>query len=123
MENQNKLNLVGVESPKGKCETPVLLDNVVRNTYTPLSRPLFNAQGVKVFYGGFMALQEVNMEVPTRKIIAFIGLSGCGKSTFLRCFNRMNDLITGAKVEGKISYQGKNIYAEAFVDFLYTSDA
>jgi phosphate transport system ATP-binding protein len=73
-------------------------------------KTIFKAQGVKVYYGGFMALQEVNMEVPERKIVAFIGPSGCGKSTFLRCFNRMNDLITGAKVEGQINYQGKNIY-------------
>src|SRR5919202_6993878 len=73
-------------------------------------KSIFKAEGVKVYYAGFMALQEVNMEVPERKIVAFIGPSGCGKSTFLRCFNRMNDLITGAKVEGKINYQGKNIY-------------
>src|ERR671933_732842 len=71
---------------------------------------IINAQGVKVYYGGFMALQEVNMKIPERQIVAFIGPSGCGKSTFLRCFNRMNDLITGAKVEGKINFQGKNIY-------------
>ena len=71
---------------------------------------VFNAKGVKVYYGDFMALQEVNVEIPNRQIVAFIGPSGCGKSTFLRCFNRMNDLITGARVEGKINYQGKNIY-------------
>src|SRR5919202_876789 len=71
---------------------------------------IINAQGVKVYYGGFMALQEVNMKIPERQIVAFIGPSGCGKSTFLRCFNRMNDLIPGAKVEGKVNYQRKNIY-------------
>jgi phosphate transport system ATP-binding protein len=77
---------------------------------TKQNKAIFNAQGVKVYYGGFMALQEVNVEISERKIVAFIGPSGCGKSTFLRCFNRMNDLIPGAKVEGKINYQGKNIY-------------
>jgi phosphate transport system ATP-binding protein len=77
---------------------------------TKQDKAIFHAQGVKVYYGGFMALQEVNVEIPERKIVAFIGPSGCGKSTFLRCFNRMNDLIPGAKVEGKINYQGKNIY-------------
>lgn len=81
--------------------------NPIQNNQQKL---IFKAEGVKVYYAGFMALQEVNMEVPERKIVAFIGPSGCGKSTFLRCFNRMNDLITGAKVEGKINYQGKNIY-------------
>src|ERR687885_1296268 len=73
---------------------------------------VFKAQGVKVYYSDFMALQEVNVEIPDKQIVAFIGPSGCGKSTFLRCFNRMNDLITGARVEGKINYQGKNIYDE-----------
>lgn len=73
---------------------------------------ILHAQNLKVYYGDFMALQEVNIEIPERQIVAFIGPSGCGKSTFLRCFNRMNDLITGARVEGKINYQGKNIYDE-----------
>jgi len=71
---------------------------------------VIDAQGVKVFYGNFMALQPVDMSIPARKIIAFIGPSGCGKSTFLRCFNRMNDLIPGARVEGKVNFQGRNIY-------------
>lgn len=71
---------------------------------------IFDAQDVKVYYSGFMALLGVNMKIPERQIVAFIGPSGCGKSTFLRCFNRMNDLIPGARVEGKINYQGKNIY-------------
>ena len=71
---------------------------------------VFDFQQVKVYYSGFMALQEVNVKIPERKIVAFIGPSGCGKSTLLRCFNRMNDLITGAKVEGRLNYQGKNIY-------------
>lgn len=73
-------------------------------------KAVFNAKGVKVYYGNFMALQEVNVEIPDKQIVAFIGPSGCGKSTFLRCFNRMNDLITGARVEGQLNYQGKNIY-------------
>lgn len=71
---------------------------------------VFGVQGVKVYYGDFMALKEVNMDIPDKQIAAFIGPSGCGKSTLLRCFNRMNDLITGARVEGRINYQGKNIY-------------
>jgi phosphate transport system ATP-binding protein len=71
---------------------------------------VFHAEGVKVFYSGFMALQEVHIEIPERQIVAFIGPSGCGKSTLLRCFNRMNDLIPGAHVEGRLHYRNKNIY-------------
>lgn len=79
-------------------------------TQSRLDTTTFDVQGVKVFYGGFMALQEVNMKIPERQIIAFIGPSGCGKSTLLRCFNRMNDLIPGARVEGTLSYRGRDIY-------------
>ncbi|MBW4600077.1 MAG: phosphate ABC transporter ATP-binding protein [Calothrix sp. FI2-JRJ7] len=71
---------------------------------------VFNLEAVKVFYNGFLALQDVYMEIPDKQIIAFIGPSGCGKSTLLRCFNRMNDLIPGAKVDGKLNYRGRNIY-------------
>ncbi|MBD1835291.1 phosphate ABC transporter ATP-binding protein [Cyanobacteria bacterium FACHB-472] len=70
----------------------------------------FVVQDVKVYYGDFIALHEVNVEIPKNQVTAFIGPSGCGKSTLLRCFNRMNDLIPGARVEGEIKYQGKNIY-------------
>ncbi|MHC0065774.1 phosphate ABC transporter ATP-binding protein PstB [Nostoc sp. UIC 10890] len=71
---------------------------------------VFNVEGVKVFYGGFLALLDVYLKIPDKQIIAFIGPSGCGKSTLLRCFNRMNDLIPGAKVEGRLNYRDRNIY-------------
>ncbi|MBU0561789.1 MAG: phosphate ABC transporter ATP-binding protein [Bacteroidetes bacterium] len=56
------------------------------------------------------ALKNVNIQIPEKKVTAFIGPSGCGKSTLLRNFNRMNDLIPGIKIEGKILINGKNIY-------------
>ncbi|MGV0107745.1 phosphate ABC transporter ATP-binding protein PstB [Nostoc sp. DSM 114160] len=71
---------------------------------------VFNVEGVKVLYGGFLALLDVYLKIPEKQIIAFIGPSGCGKSTLLRCFNRMNDLIPGAKVEGRLNYRDRNIY-------------
>ncbi|MHC5726826.1 MAG: phosphate ABC transporter ATP-binding protein PstB [Nostoc sp.] len=71
---------------------------------------VFNVEGVKVLYGGFLALLDVYLKIPDKQIIAFIGPSGCGKSTLLRCFNRMNDLIPGAKVEGRLNYRDRNIY-------------
>lgn len=79
-------------------------------TRTQQDAAVFNVKGVKVFYGDFLALHEVNIAIPERQIIAFIGPSGCGKSTMLRCFNRMNDLIPAARVTGVLNYRGKNIY-------------
>ena len=51
------------------------------------------------------------LDIPKNEITAFIGPSGCGKSTVLRCFNRTNDLISGARVEGKVTFHGKDLYA------------
>ena len=79
------------------------------------SRYAIEAEGMNVFYGDFWAVRDVQMKAPARKITAIIGPSGCGKSTVLRCFNRMNDLITGVRIEGKVLFQGHNIY-DAEVD-------
>ena len=63
-----------------------------------------------MYYGSFQALREINMEVRRNSVTALIGPSGSGKSTLLRCFNRMNDLIPGARVEGKVFFNGEDIY-------------
>ncbi|MDD8019806.1 MAG: phosphate ABC transporter ATP-binding protein PstB [Acidobacteriota bacterium] len=65
---------------------------------------------LSVFYGQFQALKNVNINVQARKITALIGPSGCGKSTFLRALNRMNDLIEGARTEGQVVFDGKDIF-------------
>ena len=65
---------------------------------------------VNFFYGDAQALFKVNIEVPRNRVTAFIGPSGCGKSTLLRCLNRLNDLIEGARIEGKILLDGMDIY-------------
>ena len=64
------------------------------------------------WYGDFHALTDVNLNIAKNKITAFIGPSGCGKSTFLRCMNRMNDLIEGTRCEGAMTLDGADIYAE-----------
>lgn len=74
------------------------------------SDPALMAEGVSVYYGSTLAVRDVYLEIPKHEIVALIGPSGCGKSTILRCFNRMNDLIAGTRIEGRISYHGKNIY-------------
>jgi phosphate transport system ATP-binding protein len=62
------------------------------------------------FYGDFQALKDLNISLYENKITALIGPSGCGKSTFLRCLNRMNDTIAGTRAEGKVTFDGRDIY-------------
>lgn len=71
---------------------------------------VLEAKQLAVYYGDQQALQPVDMEIPRNQVTAVIGPSGCGKSTFLRCINRMNDLIEGARVEGELLFRGKNVY-------------
>ena len=66
-----------------------------------------------LFYGSFQALKNVNLEIEPNKITAFIGPSGCGKSTLLKSLNRMNDLVEGCRLEGKILLDGQDIYAKS----------
>lgn len=68
-----------------------------------------NIENLNFFYGDKKALKNINMNIPKNKVVALIGPSGCGKSTFLRCINRMNDLIEGISYEGQIKIDGENI--------------
>ncbi|HEY0835358.1 MAG TPA: phosphate ABC transporter ATP-binding protein PstB [Azospirillum sp.] len=68
------------------------------------------ARGVKVFYGAKQALKGIDLDIMGNEVLALIGPSGCGKSTFLRCLNRMNDTIDNARVEGRITLEGEDIY-------------
>lgn len=63
-----------------------------------------------LWYGDFQALKNINIEIPEKKVTAFIGPSGCGKSTFLKCFNRMNDLVDGCRIEGNFMIGNADIY-------------
>jgi phosphate transport system ATP-binding protein len=69
-----------------------------------------NIRDLNFYYGEALALQSISLEIPKNQITAFIGPSGCGKSTLLRCINRLNDLVEGARVEGRIEIQSQNIY-------------
>ena len=71
---------------------------------------VFDVRDLAVSYGGSRAIEGVTFEIGARQITAIIGPSGCGKSTFLRCLNRMNDLIVGARVEGTLMYHGVDLY-------------
>ncbi len=65
---------------------------------------------LNIYYGDFKAVGEVNLQIPEKKITAIIGPSGCGKSTLLRAFNRMNELVPNAHIEGEIIFDGRNLY-------------
>ena len=67
-------------------------------------------QDLNVFYGDKQALFNVGLDIPTNRVTALIGPSGCGKSTFLRCLNRMNDVVAGCRVDGTITLDGEDIY-------------
>ena len=71
---------------------------------------IFDVKNLNLFYGEKQALINLNMQIEKNAITALIGPSGCGKSTFLRCLNRMNDLIDGCRVEGDILIEGKDMY-------------
>lgn len=65
---------------------------------------------LNLFYGSFPALKRISMKIRSNRVTALIGPSGCGKSTFLRCLNRMNDIIEGVGIEGEVRLDGANIY-------------
>jgi len=73
---------------------------------------VFRLDDVHVYYSRFLALRGVTLDVGKNEITAFIGPSGCGKSTLIRCLNRMNDLIPGARVEGKVEYHDQDLYGD-----------
>ena len=90
--------------------SPVTLDNAQSLSGTPKMA----AQNVNFFYGSSQALFDVSLTFPERQVTALIGPSGCGKSTFLRCLNRMNDLIPGTRTEGLITLDKEDINAPNF---------
>jgi len=75
-----------------------------------MSETVLTTRDFSFYYGSMQALKSISLEVERNKVTAFIGPSGCGKSTFLRSLNRMNDIIPGARVEGKVLLDGKDIY-------------
>src|ERR687890_1133663 len=86
--------------PGAQADLPTALDPVV-----------LSADALSVWYGASLALRDINLQIPRNQITALIGPSGCGKSTLLRCFNRMNDLIPGARMGGTIRFDGRDITA------------
>jgi phosphate ABC transporter ATP-binding protein, PhoT family (TC 3.A.1.7.1) len=86
------------------------IDAVSRGQRVRETSTLISARDINVYYGENRALQDINLDIPERRVTALIGPSGCGKSTFLRCINRMNDLIDVARVDGTLELLGKDVY-------------
>lgn len=93
---------IRVESKSlGQIQPPTVAEDVI-----------IQVRHLHVYYGSFMAVKDVTMDIAARKITAMIGPSGCGKTTVLRALNRMNDLVPIARTEGEVLFRGQNIYAE-----------
>lgn len=80
----------------------------------------FSISNLDLYYdnGAFKALKNINLEIPANEITAFIGPSGCGKSTLLKSLNRMNDLVEGCKITGKVLLDGEDIYGDMNINLL-----
>ena len=96
-----------------------VIDTSAPRTETTMRQPvaaagplIFDVQNVSIWYSAFKAVTDVSMTIHENEITAFIGSSGSGKSTVLRAFNRMNDLVLGSRLEGEMSYRGANLYGK-----------
>jgi phosphate transport system ATP-binding protein len=91
---------------------PVEIAQQRRTPLPELREVVFDVQGLTVSYGTATAISEVDLDVYRNLITAVIGPSGCGKSTFIRCLNRMNDLVPGVRIDGKVLYHGQDLYGD-----------
>ena len=83
-----------------------------------MNKSKIKIENLELYYGNFHALKNVSMEIPEKEITAFIGPSGCGKSTLLKSLNRMNDLVEGCKITGKVLLDDQDIYRDMDVNLL-----
>ncbi len=102
---QVKENVISIVEPRTEADTSA------RGERPSPGPPIFEVQNVSIFYSAFKAVTDVTMSIYENDITAFIGSSGSGKSTVLRAFNRMNDLVPGSRLEGEIDYRGAPLYA------------
>ena len=99
--------------------TSALGESVLQEALTSLGREpqdesqiiALETEDLRVFYGEHLVLADITMQIPARRILAIIGPSGCGKSTLLRVFNRMNEVIPSARLEGQVRFMGQDLYA------------
>lgn len=94
----------------GLAEGRLPIEDPTAMPLSPFGLPKFRLEGVSLYYGSRQVLDNITMIIPQRRITAVIGPSGCGKSSFLRCLNRMNDLVPGSRVEGRVLLDDEDIY-------------
>ena len=111
MKSESISRSLRTEAPLLKRMTVAAVDSISHESAATETPPLIAVQDVCMSYGGAkLALEDISLTIAKHKVTAFIGPSGCGKSTLLRCFNRLNDLIEGARVTGRIELDGIDIY-------------
>jgi phosphate transport system ATP-binding protein len=94
---------------RGTAGPPVAVPSAAPRPAGAADPIVLSTRVLSVWYGSALALKDITIDIPRNKITALIGPSGCGKSTLLRCFNRMNDLINGARMEGEVRFDGELI--------------
>jgi phosphate transport system ATP-binding protein len=95
-------------SPKPRIAVPAQSPGPAHRA--PSGPPRLDTRTLNFFYGPKQALYDVTLQIPEKSVTALIGPSGCGKSTYLRCLNRMNDIIPDTRVEGQVLLDGKDVY-------------
>lgn len=109
MKNENDKSIDG--SARVKLDsTLVRSTESVSPDQLPESETCLSVQNLSLYYGEKIALQDISMRIPRKRVTALIGPSGCGKTTLIRCFNRMNDLIDSVRIEGRIELNGLEIH-------------
>jgi phosphate transport system ATP-binding protein len=105
---------VSTDSPRPPSETPAPRALPARPSgfapETATAPAKITVDQLSLFYGAKQALFDISMEIPEKRVTAFIGPSGCGKSTLLRCINRMNDLVDGVRINGSVRLDGVNVF-------------
>ena len=103
--------LSSAEEAEGRVETRIPETKVQTDSpEEPAPRIKVRIKSLDLFYGNFQALKDVTMDIAEKRVTALIGPSGCGKSTFLKCLNRMNDLIPGCRITGEVTIDDTDIY-------------
>ena len=108
MDSEKTSERRGISHPRERREPG---ESQGRSVSRLRAEPIMEVEDLNMYYGHFKALSDVNMEIAKNRVTALIGPSGCGKSTFIRSLNRMHEVVPGARVEGRVTLDGEDIYA------------